>query len=127
MIRVQHYNKKAKRMGSKDEQQERREVLENDRKVRGDTFFSRAQADAELEAQGRFKKEVTTQVIGKTAVPLYPHVKEVSPWAKDPVPREPPLGFSVEDHVPVGEAHEVVAPPPADDGLDRQPLVKRRV
>jgi hypothetical protein len=45
-----------------DELKERYQVLR-------DTYLSRAQADAEIEAQGRFKKQNPTTV---TSVPQYP-------------------------------------------------------
>jgi hypothetical protein len=38
-----------------------------------DTYFSRAQADLELRGQGRFIKEVTTQVIASGPVPIIPN------------------------------------------------------
>jgi hypothetical protein len=62
-----------------------------------DTFFSRAQADAELTSQGRFKKETATRVTG---VPTYPSMPASSPWSNDPVPPEEPLGFSVDELPP---------------------------
>jgi hypothetical protein len=68
-------------------QADRREVLK-------DTFLSRAQADAELEAQGRFKKQTATRVTG---VPVYPSQPPSSPWACDQVGVEPPLGFRVSE------------------------------
>jgi len=115
-------------MSSKDEQQERRQVLENDRKLRGDTFFSRAQADAddELSGGGRFARRSPVTVTGTTEVPIFPKLTSSSPFAGDPVPPEPRLGVSVNDQIPVGEAHELIGPL-VDDGLSRQPLVRKRV
>jgi hypothetical protein len=68
-------------------QSEKREVLR-------DTYLSRAQSDADLTSQGRFKRETTTRV---TSVPEYSKQPDNSPWASDPVPPEEPLGFSVDE------------------------------
>jgi hypothetical protein len=117
-------------MSSKDqEQRERREVLDNDAKVRGDTFFSRAQSDAdELSGGGRFKRQTPVTVTGTEAVPLFPRLTSSSPFAGDPVPTEPALGFSVNELPVIGGSPEVVAPDmPVDDGLSRQPLVRKRI
>ena len=70
-----------------------RYCLDTLRQVHKDTFFSHAQADADLEAQGRFKKVVATQVSG---VPTYPARPASSPWARDPVPAEPPLNVDLD-------------------------------
>src|SRR5262245_16151574 len=69
------------------DQQTRREVLKN-------TYFSRAQAEADLEAQGRFKKQNPTTVTG---VPQYPAQPTNSPWATpDPTGPEPPFPIDIE-------------------------------
>jgi len=86
-------------------QAERQKVLENDRKVRS-TYFQHAQTDPDLELGGRFKKLIPSVVVGTGAGPVYPQQPEGSPWAKEPIGTEPPLGYSVEDHEPVGELHE---------------------
>jgi len=69
-----------------------------------DTFFSRAQIDADLEVQGRFKKVTETRVTG---VPQYPQQPASSPFAGDPVPPEPPLGIDVNAIEAVGTPVEV--------------------
>jgi hypothetical protein len=110
-----------------EEQKERRAVLENDRRVRGDTFFGRAQADAD-EQGGRFKRQMPVTVTGTTEVPIFPKLTSSSPFAGDPVPPEKPLGFSIEELPVIGGPVEVVAPDaPEDDPLARAPLVKKRV
>jgi hypothetical protein len=82
-------------------------MTSNDERRESDTYHSRAQADAELELSGRFTP---------------------SPFAGDPVPPPAPLGISVNEMPPVGEAFETVAhPPTVDDSLSRQPLVRKRV
>jgi hypothetical protein len=62
-------------------QAQRREELKRDR----DCLMTRAESDAELLNQGRFKKEVATTVTG-SAVPTYPQLPS-GPWSGDnPVP-----------------------------------------
>lgn len=69
------------------DQQTRRQVLI-------DTYLSRAKADAEIEAQGRFKKQSPTTVTG---VPTYPTQPTNSPWATpDPTGIEPTLGYEID-------------------------------
>jgi hypothetical protein len=53
------------------------------------TYLDHATASAELEAQGRFKKQTESKVV--TGVPTYPNQPSNSPWHSDPVPPEPPL------------------------------------
>jgi hypothetical protein len=67
-------------------QREKREILK-------DTFLSRAQADAEIEAQGRFKKQSPMMIVG---APQYPRQPASSPWHSDPVPPEPSFGVDIE-------------------------------
>jgi hypothetical protein len=76
--------------------------LHNDLLVQRRTYLDIAQASA-LELGGRFAG-ARPQV---TAVPVVPRLPASSPWASDPVPPEPPLGFSVDDLPVVGEPHEV--------------------
>jgi hypothetical protein len=71
-------------------------TLRNDKRV-ASTYLDHTHN----EEGGRFAKP--QQVIGTTA-PEYPAGPN---WAADPVGVEPPLGFSVEDHEPVGEYAEV--------------------
>ena len=67
-------------------QREKREVLR-------DCYLSRAEADADLEAQGRFKKQSPTMIVG---TPQYPKQPANSPWHSDPVPPEPPLEIDLD-------------------------------
>jgi hypothetical protein len=69
-----------------------------------DTFLNRAQAEADLTSQGRFKRETATRVTG---VPTCPKQPANSPWATDPVPATEPLGFSVDAMEPVGTPVEI--------------------
>jgi hypothetical protein len=76
-------------------QKEKKEILENDRKVRA-TYHSIASADATNELGGRFAAAVTkTKVVG------------ASPWRCDPCGVEPALGYSVNDQPTTGEWWEV--------------------
>src|SRR5437588_10372616 len=71
-----------------------------------DTMHNRAQAKAN-EIRGRFAAHERSNIVGSTpSVVEYPAGPN---WACDPVPQEPSLGFSVEDHEAVGEAHELLA------------------
>jgi hypothetical protein len=82
-------------------QKERAEVLKNDRAVQKNTFLSHTHSDE----GGRFAKPQT--VIGETPTVQYPMA--APNWSSDPTGVEPSLGFSVEDHEPVGEPGEVRA------------------
>jgi hypothetical protein len=104
-------------------------IIQNER----DCFQTRAAATADLEAQGRFKKQNATQVIG-TAVPTYPHQSPTSPWggeppipvggdldyfgtdisAVEPVLNEPTPDPETGQHLPVSD---VVGSGPATDGI----------
>ncbi len=81
------------------------------------TLLDHARAHADDAAGGRFKKEMATEVTG---VPQYPKLPATSPFAFDPVPPEEPLGFSVDDMVPVGTATEV-----EDSAASSAPLKRR--
>jgi hypothetical protein len=69
----------------------------------GETYFERAQVDLEAELGGRFAKP-RPMVSGEV-----PEQPATSPWSRDPVGREPPLGIDVNAVEPVGEAHEIEA------------------
>jgi hypothetical protein len=65
---------------------ETKQIIQNER----DTFHSRAQADAELEAQGRFKRQNETRITGSGGVPTYPAQPATSPWGgSNPIPPDP--------------------------------------
>ena len=52
------------------------------------TYLDRCRVDEQMLGHGRFKNEVSAQV-------PYPKQPEHSPWAGDAVPKEPPLGFEI--------------------------------
>ena len=124
-----------------EEEQERRETLENDRLVReaehqrilreGTTFHQHAQSHANDEAGGRFASVNAVSVVGAEPAVRYP---AAGAHQCDPVGTEPPLGFSVNDLEPsmgttrptedTGGAPssappgDVAAPPPSSNGAD---------
>ena len=109
-----------------DEQRERRETLENDRRVReqqarGSTYLDHHHA----ELGGRFGAVETETITGRLS-PQPPPLPASSPWAgPDMVPPEPPLGYSVNDLEPSspvgvtgpasGDAPSAVVPVPVDE------------
>src|SRR5262245_38075957 len=84
-------------------QKERAAILKND--LRTQTMQGRAVAELQMEERGRFARQAN--VTGATPATQYPQLPASSPWASDPLPPEPPLGFSVEEMDPVGEQFEV--------------------
>jgi hypothetical protein len=75
-------------------QAERRKELERDR----DCFRTRAESDAALEAQGRFKKTNETTVVGATPSAPVPQQPASSPWGGDnPIPVGGDLDYWGED------------------------------
>jgi hypothetical protein len=86
---------------------------------------------------GRFAKALGEFTVGSTPTVDYPHIPS-GPWSSSQPrpPDEEPLGFSVNDMIPVGELHEqlteqvsAVAPPigssspsPTGRGADPSPL-----
>jgi hypothetical protein len=95
-------------------QAEKRETIENDRKVReaakdearAGTYFAQARATLGQEVGGRYAAMARPVITGAGAY-VVPRLPESSPWSHDPCAPEPPLGYSVEDQEPVGEAHEI--------------------
>jgi hypothetical protein len=98
-------------LSRQEEEQERRAVLENDRRVReqqqqnASTFHQHAQAQADELSQGRFRAIGTPRVIGATPNPSsqYP---AASAAHQTSLPPEQPLGCSV-DAMPGDEPLEV--------------------
>jgi hypothetical protein len=66
------------------------------------TYAERAEIerDITMRSGGRFASELKTEA----SVPRQP---ASSPWSNDPVGVEPPLGYSIQDMEPVGEAFEI--------------------
>jgi hypothetical protein len=91
---------------NQDDQADRKATFENDRRVReqGSTLHDHARASIDDEAGGRFAKVSPSTVIGSTPLPRYPQLPS-GPWSgEDLVGTEPPLGFRVDDMVPLERA-----------------------
>jgi hypothetical protein len=98
-----------------DEQEERRDVLENEKRLREAnkdgarhaTYLDMAQASANDPNQGRFAQSLNRPyVIGTTPYPSPPRFQG-GPWGDpDPVPDESPFGVDVTAVEAVGEPHE---------------------
>jgi hypothetical protein len=69
------------------------------------TYHSRAEADLQLENQGRHAKGAT--VTGSARVPQVPRQPEGSPWHSDIVPPEEPTGIDINAQEPTGNYHEI--------------------
>ena len=109
-------------------QAERRRILDNDRKA--STYSRVAQSEAEDLAGGRYAAMGKPSVTGSTPAVRYPAQPANSPWHRDPLPTEPPLGVSVEEMKPVGEPHEVrasEAQPAATDPAPVSVRLRRRI
>jgi hypothetical protein len=72
-------------------QSERREILKSD------TYLSRAASSVGAELGGRFAHLAREQTVVGTAPSPWPTMPANNPWARDPVPDEKPLGYSVND------------------------------
>src|SRR5262249_36610096 len=85
---------------------DRRDVLENDRRIRkGTTFHQIAMGEADA-VTGRYGAISRTHVTG-AAGPEYPTLQS-GPWASDAgVPAEPPLGVAIDQMEPVGTQAEI--------------------
>jgi hypothetical protein len=101
----------------------RRQIIANDRKVaeerRLSTYLDHAQSSIDDERGGRFAAVSPTRTVVGAAPISYPRQPEGSPWACDPVPQEPPLGYSVNDQECVGEAFERDGTPPSPAAVER--------
>ena len=114
-------------LSKQEEEQERRETLENDLRVlreRGSTFHQHAQSAANDTGGGRFASLGAPHVTGSSAVPIYPAGPQ---WTADPGSQvvEPPLGVAIDQLEPstLPCAEETCAPAgaaaaaPAPDSL----------
>jgi hypothetical protein len=76
---------------------ERIATLRNDQRVReqaqGTTFHQHAQSAANDTAGGRFAATGSHTVVGAQPLPKYPAAS--TPFQRDPVPDEPPLGIDI--------------------------------
>jgi len=96
-------------MSNKTEQEDKLHQFLNDRSLlrqNGTTYFQRAQLDAALEHQGRFREVTVATVVGATP-PAYPKLPTNNSFACDPVGLEPlidatdcgpRLGYRIDGH-----------------------------
>jgi len=80
-----------------------RVVLKND----AGTYYQHAASEADV-PRGRFTAHEKSNVIGSSETVAYPQLPGSSPWARDPVPDEPPIDADLSAPI-VGEVHEVLA------------------
>jgi hypothetical protein len=87
---------------------EKKEILDNDRKVRAGTYKSLAEAEFQNEYGGRYAAAITkTKVAGSDPSVSYPKQPSSSFWSRDPIGLEPSLGYRIDDQEPVGEKFEI--------------------
>ena len=86
-------------------QDEKRDTLQNDRRVRdASAYVDHVHDDND---GGRFKNQTTRITVGSRPLVEYPALPPNSPWARDPVPDEPPIGVDLSAAPIVGEPHEI--------------------
>jgi len=74
-------------------QAKRRRIMIEERRLR--TYHGHAQSTIDDERGGRYATQGSKQtVIGSSPI-AYPAQPENSPWHRDPVPDEPPLGYDI--------------------------------
>ena len=106
-------------LSKQEEEQERRETLENDLRVlreRGSTFHQHAQSAANDTGGGRFASLGAPHVTGSSAVPIYPAGPQ---WTADPGSQvvEPPLPAFENSALanPTGDVSSGLSPPVVTD------------
>jgi hypothetical protein len=103
-------------LSRQEEQQDRLDVLRNEQRLRnpGTTLNQFAESEANID-RGRFAAHEQSRVIGSEPLPRYPQLPASSPWAgPDLVPTEPPLGYAIDELVPLEPS-----PSPAQEPLGR--------
>jgi hypothetical protein len=88
-------------LSRQEEMEDRQEYLENQKRLKGSTFMAHTHDDT----GGRFRTISNPTIIGSEKIPKYP----AAFLNHDPVPTEPPLGVSINEHPPTGEPHELRA------------------
>lgn len=84
--------------------------MKNDRRVReAATYHSVAMGSADDERGGRYADSGNSTTVTGSSPISYPAQPPSSPWACDPLPPEPPLGFAIDAMEPTGEKFEVAA------------------
>jgi hypothetical protein len=100
-------------LSRQEEEAERQAVLENDLQVQrqAGTFFQHGVSQAAELSQGRFAAMGAPHVVGSAPAPRYP---AAAAHQADPVPAEPPLGYSV-DAMPIEPS---TAAPPVSSSVE---------
>ena len=77
---------------------------------RMNTYLAHSEASALDDAGGRFAApERRPTIVGAKAEISYPAQPEGSPWAKELIGLEPPIGVEIDAHEAVGEQFEIEA------------------
>jgi len=95
-------------------------------KAPANTMHQHALAAANDTAGGRYAGVNPTTVVGSEPLVKYPHAS--TPFQRDPVPNEPPLGYAIDEMIPIENPTGVSSPPsppvgtggaeaPSDPGL----------
>jgi hypothetical protein len=100
-------------------QAERRRIMAEERRLR--TYHGVAASSVDDEKGGRYAGSGSKQTIVGSSPISYPRIPS-GPWSKNEMPDEPSLGYSVEDHDPVGELHEQRASTSAAPGVEVGPV-----
>src|SRR5215831_20291940 len=85
-------------------QAERRRIMLEERRLR--TYHGQAQASMNDERGGRYAHSGNSTTVTGASPVSYPAQPAGSPCHHDPLPTEPPLGYSVDEQEPVGEVFE---------------------
>src|SRR6516164_1669285 len=100
---------------AQDEMAERHRVFTQDQSLRTSTLHQHAIADAAT-PKGRFTAEAHSSIVGQSADP-WPKMPEGNPWAHDPVPKEEPLGFRIDEMEPLEQPPALPAQGNSDDAV----------
>lgn len=98
---------------AKEEQKLRRALVGSTGSTTFNTYGDRAEADLQLENQGRHAAAAKASVTGAKASVQYPRQPSTSPWHSDIVPPEPSLGYAIDAQECVGEVFEIAASLPS--------------
>jgi hypothetical protein len=91
------------------EQAERKSLAGSTGTTTFNTYRDRAEADLQLENQGRHSAAAKASVTGSARVPQVPRMPEGSPWAGDLVPPEEPTHYDINALEPNGTPAEIEA------------------
>jgi len=88
-----------------------RQALRNERQSppQPSTYSSHTPGLVNETRGGRYNGHQPATIVGSDPTVSVPRISNSSPWVSERLLDEEPLGFSVEDHLPVGEPHELAA------------------